>query len=91
MFPLILDPPKPGTDSFLNHRALELGKHAHHLKHRLAGRRSRKQAAQPLSEPRVASAQGRQGRPSTLYQHLATSHQTQPAASAESARDADRR
>jgi hypothetical protein len=39
MFPLILDPPKPGTDSFLNHRALELGKHAHHLKHRLAGRR----------------------------------------------------
>jgi hypothetical protein len=34
------------------------------------GMRSRKQAAQPLSEPRVASAQGRQGRPSTLYQHL---------------------
>jgi hypothetical protein len=27
LFPLILGPPKPGTDSFLNHRALELGKH----------------------------------------------------------------
>src|SRR5262249_17566318 len=33
------------------------------------GMRSCKQAAQPLSEPRVASAQGRQG-PSTLDQHL---------------------
>ena len=27
----------PGTDSFLNHRPLELSKHAHHLKHRLPG------------------------------------------------------
>jgi hypothetical protein len=26
---------KAGTDSFLNHRPLELGKRAHHLKHRL--------------------------------------------------------
>jgi hypothetical protein len=30
---------KAGTDSFLDDRALELGKYAHHLKHRLAGRR----------------------------------------------------
>src|SRR5215468_6285889 len=28
-------PRKPGTDSFRNHRPLEFGKHAHHLKHRL--------------------------------------------------------
>lgn len=34
------------------------------------GMRSRKQPAQPLSEPRVASAQSRQGRASTLDQHL---------------------
>ena len=32
---------------------------------------SREQPAQPLSEPRVASAQGRQGRASALDQHLA--------------------
>ncbi len=32
-------PRKPGTDSFLNDGALELGKHAHHLEHRLACRR----------------------------------------------------
>src|SRR5215831_20236417 len=33
--------PGPGeasTDSFLNHRPLKLGKHAHHLKHRLSSR-----------------------------------------------------
>jgi hypothetical protein len=29
---------KPGADTFLNHCALKLGKYAHHLKHRLAGR-----------------------------------------------------
>jgi hypothetical protein len=26
-----------GTDSFRNHRPLQLGKHAHHLKHRFPG------------------------------------------------------
>jgi hypothetical protein len=31
-------PRKPGTDSFLHNGPLELGEHAHHLKHRLAGR-----------------------------------------------------
>jgi hypothetical protein len=36
---LILGPRKAGTDTFLNHGALEFGKHAHHLKHRLAGGR----------------------------------------------------
>src|SRR5262245_20405493 len=36
-FTLISGSRKPGTDSFRNHRALELGKHAHHLKHRLPG------------------------------------------------------
>src|SRR5215831_4455604 len=30
-------PRKPGTDSFCNHRPFEFGKHAQHLKHRLAG------------------------------------------------------
>src|SRR5262249_30810062 len=39
-FTLTPGPRKPGTDSFLNHRPFELGKHAHHLKHRLTGRRS---------------------------------------------------
>src|SRR5262249_1755330 len=32
--------PKPGADSFLNHRTLKLSKHAHHLKHCLAGWRA---------------------------------------------------
>src|SRR5262249_61323476 len=32
-------PRKPGADSFRDHRTLELGKHAHHLEHRLAGGR----------------------------------------------------
>jgi hypothetical protein len=32
-------PRKPGADAFLDHGALELGNHAHHLKHRLACRR----------------------------------------------------
>ena len=36
---LIPGPRKPGTDSFLNHRPLELGKDAHHLEHGLGGRR----------------------------------------------------
>jgi hypothetical protein len=30
-------PRKPGADSFCNHRPFEFGKHAQHLKHRLAG------------------------------------------------------
>jgi hypothetical protein len=30
-------PRKAGADSFRNHRPFELGKHAQHLKHRLAG------------------------------------------------------
>src|SRR5262249_59360645 len=34
-FTLTPGPRKASTDSFLNHRPLELGKHAHHLKHRL--------------------------------------------------------
>src|SRR6516225_7144942 len=38
-FALILGPPKPGPDSFFDRCALELGKHAHHLKHGLAARR----------------------------------------------------
>src|SRR5262249_58962269 len=35
---LILGPPKPGADSFCDHRPLKLGKHTHHLKHGFAGR-----------------------------------------------------
>jgi hypothetical protein len=38
LFAVFLGPPKASGDSLLNHRALELGKDAHHLKHRLAGR-----------------------------------------------------
>jgi hypothetical protein len=34
----------PGTDSFRNHRPLELGKNAHHLKQPLAGARRRVEA-----------------------------------------------
>src|SRR5215831_13707064 len=37
--PLAPGPRKSGADAFLNHGALELSKYAHHLKHRLAGRR----------------------------------------------------
>src|SRR4029450_1777633 len=37
--PLAPGPRKPGADAFLNHGALELGKYAPHLKHRLASRR----------------------------------------------------
>src|SRR5262252_5519666 len=33
-FTLIPGPRQPSTDSFRNHCPLELGKHAHHLKHR---------------------------------------------------------
>jgi len=36
-FTLTPGPRKPGADSFLNHRPFELGKHAHHLEHGLAG------------------------------------------------------
>src|SRR6516165_3232673 len=32
-------PGKPSTDPFRDHRTLKLGKHAHHLEHRLAGGR----------------------------------------------------
>ena len=38
-FALALGPRKPSADSFLDYAALELGKDAHHLEHRLAGRR----------------------------------------------------
>src|SRR5215475_8044822 len=34
-FTLTPGPREASTDSFRNHRPLELGKHAHHLKHRL--------------------------------------------------------
>jgi hypothetical protein len=36
--------PKPGADSFLDHRPLELREYAHHLKHGLAGWRHGVQA-----------------------------------------------
>jgi len=39
LFALILGPPKPGADTFLNHCPLKLGEYAHHLEQRLAGRR----------------------------------------------------
>jgi len=39
-FSFALGPRQASTDSFLDRGALELGKHAHHLKHRLTGRRS---------------------------------------------------
>src|SRR5215471_1233320 len=42
-FALILSPPEPSADSFLNHRPFKLGKHAHHLKHCLAAGRGRVQ------------------------------------------------
>jgi hypothetical protein len=38
-------PRNPGADSFLNHRSLKLGENAHHLKHRLARRRTRPRSA----------------------------------------------
>jgi hypothetical protein len=38
-FTLTPGPREASTDSFRNHRPLEFGKHAHHLKHRLAGGR----------------------------------------------------
>ena len=37
LLPLAPGPRKPGADTFLNHGALELGKHAHHPKHCLTG------------------------------------------------------
>ena len=37
-FPLATGPRQPSADSFLDHRPLELGEYAHHLKHRLVGR-----------------------------------------------------
>ena len=60
---------KVGAKCYRKARAAARG-HAERDNDRI-GMRSRKQAAQPLSEPRVASAQGRQGRPSALDQHLA--------------------
>jgi hypothetical protein len=36
---LALGPRQAGTDPFLNHGALKLGKHAHHLKHGFTRRR----------------------------------------------------
>ena len=36
--PFSLCPCQPGHDTFADHRALKLGKHAEHLKHRAAGR-----------------------------------------------------
>src|SRR5262249_49938283 len=38
-FTLAPGPRKASTDSFRNHRPLEFGKYAHHLKHRFACRR----------------------------------------------------
>jgi hypothetical protein len=38
LFALAPGPRQPGTNALLDHRALELGKDAHHLKHGLAGR-----------------------------------------------------
>jgi hypothetical protein len=43
-FALVLGPPKPGADSFCDHRPFKLGKHAHHLKHGLSARRRGVQA-----------------------------------------------
>src|SRR5262249_36950533 len=40
-FPSLLARARASTDSFLDHGALELGKHTHRLKHRLARRRRR--------------------------------------------------
>jgi hypothetical protein len=37
-FALVLGPPKPGADSFCDHRPFKLGKHTQHLKHGFAGR-----------------------------------------------------
>src|SRR5262249_6973254 len=57
-FTLTPGPREASTDPFLNHRPLELGKHAHHLKHRLAGRRGR-------SEPLLMQKQVAPGSAST--------------------------
>ena len=48
---------RPARNSFLNHGALELGKHAHHLKHRLTGRRRR---VEPLLVQEQVDAEGMQ-------------------------------
>jgi len=52
-FALILGPPKPGPDSFFDRCALELGKHAHHLKHGLAARR---RGGRGIANPRFFSS-----------------------------------
>ena len=44
LFALTTGTRKAGADSFLNHRSLKLGEHAHHLKHGLAARRRGVQA-----------------------------------------------
>lgn len=43
-------PRKAGTHSFRNHCSLELGKHAQHLKHRLAGGRRRVEPLLPQEQ-----------------------------------------
>src|SRR5215472_13219087 len=44
LFALVLGAPKPGADSFCDHRPLKLGEHAKHLKHGLPARRRGVQA-----------------------------------------------
>jgi hypothetical protein len=56
-FSFALGPRQASTDSFLDHGALELGKHAHHLKHRLTGRRS---GVEPLLMQEQVDAKGMQ-------------------------------
>jgi len=41
---LVYGSPESSTDSFLDHRPLELGKYAHHLKHCFPARSSRVEA-----------------------------------------------
>ena len=55
--PLAPGPRKPGADAFLNHGTLELGKYAHHLKHRLACRR---RGVEPLLMQEQVDVEGMQ-------------------------------
>jgi hypothetical protein len=52
-FALVLGSPKPGADSFCDHRALKLGKNAHHLKHGLAARQAAQMALRQLPPPKA--------------------------------------
>jgi hypothetical protein len=61
-FALVLGPPKTSADSFCNHRALELGKHAHHLKHGFA---SRRRGVETLLMQKQVDVQGMQFRQET--------------------------